>query len=323
MHYLVPTILLILPTFSFATPAQSIDSLDLFAASPNSLGNIGPPIDPQFDIVDLVYEEPFLQQEELMTAAVMLMGATARNAVNTPIGRTVYWDHELPELEISFLPLSEGGTTEARFFMWGLYLGVLDEIHSKWWCSLNFTLQWRGQAVGSIMIAERTVPPPLSRADTLNSSNILQQRSLSNPPKRSTNESLDGDHFNLTVSSSLSEPTDDRAIIEILRAGEDLEPPDFIITLLQAILVLASSRPTAPFEEPVRVHPAAPFNHAKFEIMPVQPPRGRQPVSPYIIVDLIRQLPRIILLQLPRWTEMDFQIKMRGYLVATGKMSKA
>ena len=321
MHDLVTTVLLILPTISFATPVQSIDSLDLFAASPNSLGNIGPPIDPQFT-VDLVYTEPFLQQEELMTAAVMLMGSTARNAVNTPKGSIVYWDHELPEVEISFLPLSEGGTTEARFFMWGLYLGVLDQIHTKWWCSLNITLEWRGQAVGSIVIAERTVPPLLSGADTLNSSNILQQRSLSNPPKRSTSESLDGDHFNLTVSSSLSKPTDE-AVLSIQRVGEVLEPIDFIITLLQAILALASSRPTAPFEEPVRVHPAAPFAQTKFEIMPVQPPRGRQPVSPDIIVALIRQLPKITLLHFPRWLEIEFQIKMRGCLVATGKLSKA
>lgn len=321
MHYLVPTILLILPTFSFATPAQSIDSLDLFAASPNSLGNIGPPIDPQFTVY-LSYTEGEFQEAPLMTAAVMLMGSTARNAVNTPIGSIVYWDHELPEVEISFLPLSEGGTTEARFFMWGLYLGVNDMIRKYYMFGLNITLEWRGQAVGSIIIAERTVPPPLSGADTLNSSNILQQRSLSNPPKRSTNESLDGDHFNLTVSSSLSKPTD-QAIISIQRAGEVLEPGDLIITLLQAILTLASSRPTAPFEEPVRVHPAAPFNHAKFEIMPVQPPPGRQPVSPYIIVDLIRQLPRIAVLQLHQWTELEFEINMRGYLVATGKLSKA
>ena len=70
MYYLFPKFLLLLPCFSFATPARPIDSLNLFAATSNTSNVVGAtPVDHRFTVRP-VFSDTSIEEDQFLVAAV-------------------------------------------------------------------------------------------------------------------------------------------------------------------------------------------------------------------------------------------------------------
>lgn len=121
MYNLFRTILLMLPSFGFAKPAQPINSLGLITASPGASNPIGPePKDPRFSLQALYKAVP-LDEDQCLAATVQFMGLLGSIAFFEPLQTKTYWDDYFPNVEVTNRSPRTGGTIEARFLIWGLY----------------------------------------------------------------------------------------------------------------------------------------------------------------------------------------------------------
>lgn len=320
MYILCSTIFLVLPSFSFATPAQLTNSRDLITTIPSISNPITvQPVDPRFSMQPVYQAEP-LDEDQCLVAAIQLMGLYGSDPFTSPKTTAEYWDNHVPRVVIAPRTTRRDGTMETRFLVWGLYLGIKDMIETNRFNNVQFVLRWDSVVIGGISIKSRT-PGQLSLTgeNSTSSTNILRRSSSSNLSNLLASENLDGTSSNLSVPTTLSTPnTDFRMEIQPL----DTPVPKYsvIMTLLDGILAVASRTTRAQVPDPVEAQPAYPYE-AKLQVLPSQTMYG-QPYLTFGIVSLaLRQIPAALLLRTGRWVEVSFRIMLNGVLVAQGSLS--
>lgn len=308
-------------SFGSATSAQPMTSLIPNVPSPLSANAIGPePIDPRFSMQPSYQAVP-LAEDDCVVAAVQLLGLWGSNPFTGQEPTITYWDDYVPRVEITSLSPRAGGTVEARFLIWGLYLGVKDMIESNRFKSVQFVLRWEGQIVALILIKKRQSLLSIPGGNSINSTdttNILRQRSSSNQLNIFASENLNDTSFNLSFPITAS--TDLEMTVKVFPlANRPLPKYNFIMALLDGILAVASRLPRAPVPEPVQVQTPAPYG-ASLQVVAEQVTRGQPHVTFGIMALALRQIPQGLLLRVHQWMEIVFEILISDILVARGAL---
>ena len=321
MYSLVPTILLMLPSFGFATSAQPISSLAVTATGSSNSNAIGPqPIDPRFSLLHL-YQAVRLNEDHCLVIAVQLLGLLGSDPSATDVEPQEYFDDRLPRVAITIRSARTGGTIEARFLIWGLYLGIKNMIENNRFQSVYFLLRWEEQLVAVITIKVRAVTPlSLPGQNSTSSTDSPRRRSPPNQPNPFASGSLDDTSFNVTVPDTSSDPNSELEV-EIRVLTEPLPKYNVIMALLDGILAAASYPSSAQVPDPVQVQPPPPYG-AKLQVLPTQRPSGEPRLTFGIVALALRQIPVTLLLAARRWVAVDFRIMVDGSLVATGGISR-
>lgn len=328
-----PPLLLILPSIAFATPAQPINSLALTTATanPGTSNPIGPePIDPRFNMQP-VYRATPLNEDECLVAAVQFLGLLGSDPFTGPEETRNYFDDRLPHVVITPRSPRTGGTVEARFLVWGLYLGLKDMIESNRFRNVQLVLRWEGQIVAFISINKRAAPPLLSLPganSTTNSTNILQQRSSSsypsstqwNIPTTSTQNTTSFTLLSLLPNTPPSNPGAELSMKIAALPDQPLPKNNIIMALLDGILAVASRTTRAHVPDRIRVQTPAPYG-ARLLVVPERAVAGRPYLTFGMVALAIRQIPGNLLLGVGRWVEVRFQIEVDDVVVARGALS--
>lgn len=275
---------------------------------------------PRFAMQPL-YEAVDLDEDHCLVATVQFMGLLGSARSDEPFPTKTYFDDRFPNVEIANHSPRTGGTIEARFLVWGLYLGVKDMIVTDRFKNVQFVLRWEGQIVGIITIRNQAGPRSLLSGGT-NSTADMQRRSSSSSSSQlhnlSASESLDGTSFNLSMPNTLS-ALDTHVTIRTEFLDKLLPKTSIIITLMEGILAVASQLPRARVLDPVHAEPAFPYD-ATLEVLPVLTMHGEEYLTFGIVALAIRQIPAALLLQKGEWVEVEFRVLVEGTLVARGDL---
>ena len=332
MYRLIPTILLILPSFGFASPAQPIDSLQLVAPS-----HIGPkPIDPRFTMQP-EYLTGTIDEDDFLVAAVQLTGIYGSTDFNGMEGHKFYYDDDVPRVKVTVEGFAIFRLIEVRFAFWGLVLGIKGMIASQTFKEVNFKLKWNGRPVGVIEVRKRNPEPSLS-GDNNNqgehyvdsSSNALQQSSSSSSSNR-TNLAASviripdsTSSLNLTAPSSLTpsssnpaEPID----LVVDNVADDIPKYNFITSILDGMLATTNDDVRAQLKDVVRAQGPGPDTIGLF-VYPDATPAGSPYMTYGLSAYLIRQLPKYCLLMAHRWAEVTFRGEIEGLQVTHGRLGR-
>ena len=130
MYYLLYTVLFLLPSFGFATPAQPISSHGTIAIGPGTSNGVGiGPIDPRLNLT-FAYQTNPLDQDQCVVVATQLLGVFSAGPWTYGVGDIQFWDDRFTKVQIRIRAF-RGETTEARFLIWGLYSGIKDMIETN------------------------------------------------------------------------------------------------------------------------------------------------------------------------------------------------
>ena len=311
-----------LPNLGSAATAQPINSLGRNGTSPLSANNIGPePIDPRFSM-QAVYQAVPLTEDDCLVAAVQLLGLWGSKPFTSQEPTRIYWDDGFPRVEITSLSPRAGGHMEVRFLVWGLYLGVRDMIGSDRFMNVQFVLRWEGQIVALVSIGKRGGPLSLPGENSINSTNttnMLQQRSSSGQLNLFATEHLDGTSFNLSIPNTTL--TDVQMRLKVFPfANRPLSKYNFIMAVLDGILAVASRPTIFPIPEPVQVQPPAPFG-AILRVVPTWATYGQHSLTFGLVSLALRQIPAGMLLRVPQYVEVEFEILIGDIVVARGALT--
>ena len=318
MSYLFTTILLMLPCFGFASPAQPLNALSLTDPAALMANTIGPaPIDSRFTMQPFYQGQP-LVEDDCLVAAVQLLGLWGADqlTMQEPVSR--YLDDRFPRVFIETRSLSTSRTTEARFLVWGLYLGLKGMITSRRFESVKLVLRWERRVIAQISIQPRQIQgqPSLPGEMSFNSTNTLQERSSFSPFNLSADEAIGRTSFNFSVPPTPSNPT-----VEMDVAFQPLDRPlpkyNFIMAIIGGILAAGSLTPRAQLSESVRVQVPPPFG-AKLLLVPLSGASGQPYLTYGIVASALRQVPTGMLLQVHAWVETRIVILLDGIPVAQG-----
>ena len=318
MFDLFPIVLLMLPGFAFALPAQPVSSLGLTTSASLTANPIGPePIDSRFSVLSRPQMQP-LVEDDCLVAAVQVLGVWASYPSFYAAPGLNYYDSRFPRVEIESRSTDTSGTLHAQFLLWGLYLGLKDMIRSHRFESVKLLLQWDEHIVGQIWIRPRQVQVPLSLPGEMsfNSTNTLQERSSFNSFNLSASETLGRTSFNFSVP-----PTPSNAPTEFTMAVNSLSRPlpkyNLIMAILDGILAADSRTPEARLDDSVRVRIPPPFG-ARLLLVPMPAVSEESYMTKNILALALRQIPEIILLRQPGWVEVRIFIEVNDILVARG-----
>ena len=318
MFDLFPIILLMLPGFAFASPAQPVSSLGLTTSASLTANPIGPePIDPRFSLVVRPQMQP-LVEDDCLVAAVQALGVWGSYPLQYEAPGLNYYDADFPRVEIESRSADTSGRLHAQFLVWGMYLGLKRMIRTHRYESVKLLLQWEGRIVGQIWIRPRQGQVPLSLPGEMsfNSTNTLQERSSLNSFNLSASETPGRTSFNFSVP-----PTPSNAPTEFTMAVNSMERPlpkyNFIMAILDGILASSSLTPEDPLQESVRVRIPPPFG-AKFLLVPTPEASEESYMTKNILALALRQIPKVLLLRQPGWVEARILIFVNNIQVAQG-----
>lgn len=318
MSYLFPTILLMLPGFGFASPAQPVNSLGLTTSASLTANTIGPaPIDSRFTM-QAVYQTQPLVEDDCLVAAVQILGLWGSDPLTFEEPVQNYFDDRFAHVQIQSRSVTTRGAVEARFLVWGLYLGLKGMITSHRFESVKLVLRWDRRIVAQIWIRPRQVQVPLSLPGetSFNSTNTLQGRSSFSSFNLSASQTIGRTSFNFSVPPTPSNPNTELTVA-LTSLGRPLSKYNFIMAILDGVLAGGSLTPWAPLQESVRVQVPPPFG-AKLLLVPV-PGASGEPYMTYGIVALaLRQIPAGILLRQHAWVESRLLISLNDIPVAQG-----
>ena len=311
-------ILLLLPSSSFALPAQPILTLGSITTSNNTLNAIlGPDWDPRFG-VQVLYQEVPIDEDQCLVEAVQVLGEWALMSPNDPVVEAAYSDEHLPNIGITALGPGQGRPVLVRFLNGGLYLGVQAMIEHRSFKKALFVIRWDGQLVGSIHIGA-----PGSRLSLSgdNSTNNIRQRSSSDTLALVSSQGVNRNSSNLSVSDILG-GRDVRVKLDKLSLGQPLPKYDAIMAFMT--VVFSGASPTARKRIPypgLTITSPPPFN-ARLRVWPERATSAMPYVNIRVVALVTRQIPAILLLQSRRWAEVKFQIEVDDVLVATCWLTK-
>ena len=321
MSYLFTTILLTLPGFGFASPAQPLNSLGLTNAAALTANTIGPaPIDSRFTI-QAVYQTQPLVEDDCLAAAVEILGLWGSDPLTMQEPDSIFSDDRFPRVRIESQSFSSSGATEARFLVWGLYLGLKDMISSRSFESVKFALRWESRVFAQISILPRQVQrqPSLPGEMSENSTNTLQARSSFSPFNLPASEAIGRTSFNFSVPPTPSNPLN-QMTVAITPLDRPLPKYSFIMAILEGILAGGSLTPRARLSDSVRAQVGSPFN-SKLLLVPLSGASGLPCMTYGTLASALRQVPAGVLQQQQAWVESSIKISLNGIWVAQGVIS--
>ena len=313
---LFQVILLVLPRSSFALPAQPILPLGSITTS-NDTSNaiLGGDWDPRFE-VRAMYQEVPIDEDQCLVEAVQVLGEWAQMPPSDTVVQAAYADERLPNVGITALGPDTGRRVQLRFLTGGLYLGIKDMIETRSFKKALFVIQWDGQVVGSIHVAN---PAPGLSLSGDNSTNDL---SSPNTLALVASQGLIRNPFNLSAPNTLSSQNV-KIKLDKLRLGQPLPKYDAIMALMT--VVFSGSSPTSRERIPdpgMQITTPPPFEAG----LQVRPERRTTSERPYVTLKMVAlvttSIPAILLLQARRWAELEFQIEVDDVLVATCWLTK-
>ena len=319
MSYLFTAILLMLPCFGFASPAQPINSLSLTnPAALTAVNPIGPvPIDPRFTMQPFYQPQPLVENDCIVTA-VQLLGLFGSDPLTfqEPVQR--YTERLFPHVLIENRSISPSGATEARFLVWGLYLGLKDMLTSRRFQRVKFVLRWEGRVIAQIEIMPRDPPGQLSLPGEMsfNSTDTLQERSSSSPFNLSASEAIGRTSFNFSIPPTPSNPRSEMAIA-IAPSDRPLPKYSFIMAILEGILAGGSLTPRARLPEPAQAEVGAPFN-SRLVMAPLPGTYGMPYMTYGTLALALRQIPAAMLQQQYPWVECNIKVMIDNISVGQG-----
>ena len=320
MHILLPTTVLLLSTFGFASPTP-VNTSNPTVASLDTSTTISPePIPPEFSMTP-IYSAVSLDEDHCLCVAVQYLGILGSGPFSEPLQTKSYWDDHLPFVVITNRSPQTEGSVEARFLIWGTYLGIKDMIESRQFKNVNFVLRWEGKIVGIVSIKSRLAPSPLLLPGRRNSSDVLQRRVFSSPDQLHLyqSESLNGTSFNQSALLASSRN------VEVEFGCQALDEPvpkySTIMALMEGILTVAPRMTRHRLRETVQVQLPAPYS-VRLQVLPVQEGFVEPYVTYGIVATQIRQIPALLYLTAHRWAAVKFYISLDGNEVAKGGISR-
>ena len=310
---LFQVILLLLPSSSFALPAQPILPLDSITTSNETLNAIlGGDWDPRFE-VRVMYQEIPIDEDQCLVEAVQVLGQWALMSPNDPVVEAAYLDNRLPNIGITALGPGQGKPILVRFLTGGLYLGLQAMIEHRSFKKALFVIRWDGQVVGSIHIGR-----PGSRLSLSgdNSTTNMQQKPSPDALALVSSQGLNRNLSNLSVSDILA-GKNVRVKLDKMSLGLPLPKYDAIMAFMT--IVFSASSPTARERIPypgLQITAPPPFD-AKLRVWPERATSERPYVTIRVVALVATQIPAILLLQVRQWAEVKFQIEVDDVLVAT------
>ena len=315
---LFQVILLVLPSSSFALPAQPVSPLGSITTSNNTFNAIlGADWDPRFE-VHSVYAEVPIDEDQCLVEAVQILGEWVQMAAGDLVVDAGYKDARLPKIWISVLGPGSGRPIQVRFLTGGLYLGIQGMIESRSFRKALFVIRWDGQLLGSIHITD----PRIRLSSSGDNSTIdLRQRSSPNTLALVASQAFNHSSSNLSVPDTLSDENLE-ITLKILSIGQPLPKYDAIMALMT--VVFSGSSPTSRERIPhpgLQITAPAPFE-ARLQVRPERTTSAWPYVTLRMVALVTRQIPAVLLLQARRWAEVEFQIEVEGVLVANCWLSK-
>ena len=310
-------ILLLLPSFGFARPAQPISSLHLTPANLDTSNAIGPePIDSRFEMLPVFQQIPLDEDQSLVIVVQLLGNIGVTGFLEHLPGHNQYWDDRLPNVLIKWRTPQPGTAIQAQFLIWGYYLGIKFMIENTRFRNANFILRWEGQVVCIASIVKKV--PPRSLLSGANSTDFMQQRpsNPSNPSTVSASEHLNGTAFTLAMPATLSGQNSE-AQLKITDWSGPLPKNNIILAVLDGILAMASRDATARIEDQISVQSPSP-SAAILQIASRQMAPGQPALTFGMVSFLLKQVPGLLLLQKREWVGFRFLIRVDGVLVARG-----
>ena len=200
-----------------------------------------------------------------------------------------------------------GGSVQAKYIIWGLWLGLNEMIERETFETAVFTLKWNRQAVGYITFGR---PEASLDLDGVNRSEILNRRSTSIP--QTTGQSLGN-------STTLSAQ-------RLIATFNRIEPPLLAINVLMAIiygLAFLAHYPKEYHLDKVELSLSGPFY---ISLGIVDPGAGRRTESIFLeprwIITTLSQIPQFMM-QDGRWTGVEVRINVNEELVGHGVINKS
>ena len=311
-------ILLLLPSYTFALPAQPTLPLDVTPTINDTLNAIlGPDWDPRFG-VQVMYQEVPIDEDQCLVEAVQVLGEWAIMSPNDPVVEAAFSDERLSNIGITALGPGQGRPILVRFLTGGLYLGLQAMIEHRSFKKALFIIRWDGRLIGSIHIGR-----PGSRLSLSgdNSTNNIQQKSSPATLALVSSQGLNSNSSNLSIPEILFD-RNVRVKLDKISLGHPL--PKYDVIMASMTVVFSGSSPTAreQIQYPGLLISSPPPFSARLRVWPERATSERPFVTIRIVALVTKQIPAILLLQARRWAEVKFQIEIDDILVATCWLTK-
>ena len=309
---LFQVILLVLPSFGFALPAQPTLPLDSVATGNDTL-NADPvgDIDPRFEI-EARYEQVPIDEDQCLVEAVQVLEVWAQTPPTDPVVEASYQVGDLPNIYVAALGPGGGRPIQVRFLTWGLYLGIKGMIETRNFKKVFFFLRWERQLVGFIAIGKPEARLSLSGD---NSTSDLQQKSSSDSLSLVASQGLNRDSFNLSVPDTLSDQNMQMRL-NVLGLGQPLPKYDAIMAIMKVVFSASLPGSHERIQDPVQIAAPPPFE-AKLQVRPERRTSEPPYVTGRMVSAVTSQIPVFLLLQARQWAEVKYQIEIDDVLVAT------
>ena len=319
MHILFfQVILLVLPSSSFALPAQPVLPLGSVTTINDTLNAIlGGDWDPRFEVRAMYREEP-IDEDQCLVEVVQVLGEWSLMPPNDPVVEAAYMDDRLPDIGITALGPGQGRPVLVRFLTGGLLLGMQGMIETRNFKTVLFVIRWDRQMVGSIHIGK---PGPGLSLSGDNSTSNAQQKSSPNALALIASQDLNHNSFNLSVPDTLS-GRNVRVKLGNLSLGRPL--PKYDATMALMTVVFSASCPTAREQIPspgLEITAPPPFE-ARLQVWSERTTSELPYVTLRVVALVTKQIPAILLFQARQWAEIKFQIVVDDVLVATCSLTK-
>lgn len=288
--------------------AQSINSSPIDSLSAN-ITTVGANIDSRFHI-ETNFLNILVNQNDCLMNVVIAMGILSAKQFTGPVESTTYHDPRYPRVFITTKSPATGGPIEARFLLWGLYLGIRPMLQTNDWRLPQFILFWDGERVGSISFGTSDSRLPLQGS---NSTESLTQRSTN-----SSNPNALSIHTNGTQTASPNPIS--KIDVEPTSFGAPQPKINIFMAVLECLLYLAPQTTT----EGLLAFSATPFPYnVVLRLRPVF--RTQEPFFDYGVAGLaLATVPsKLISQRHQRWTEVKFNYVLDGVLVGKGEIARA
>ncbi|KAK3175246.1 hypothetical protein OEA41_002493 [Lepraria neglecta] len=255
--------------FSSAASIPSTNSLTLNNInSPLANATAPNPIDQRFTTSFKVFGPPIDKNHCLMNA-VKAMTILALLDSDQKVGPSKFVSATWPNVVIATEGPTEEGQVEARFLLWGLFLGIKSimirsSVYSHWY-SMIITLRWKSQVVGYITLSK---PPAQLVLPGRNQTIGLGQGSNTNLTTVAT-DVAGKDTYSLSVTNILdalinaskltNTPGSSDISVDITGTGKTMTLDNVFMTIMNGLVYIAPFS-TDQIMEPFETSPRSPYD---------------------------------------------------------------
>ena len=328
MKNFISTILLCLATFSSAALIPSTNSLTLNNVnSPLANATAPNPIDQRFTTTFKVFGPPIDKNQCLMNA-VKTMTILALLDSDQKVGPSKFTSATWPNVLIATEGLTEEGQVEARFLLWGLFLGIksimIGSSVYNHWNSVIIALVWKSQVVGYITLSK---PPAQLVLPGRNQAIGLGQGS--NADLTVATDVAGNDTYSLNVTtipdalinaSKLTNTPDSSDIsVDITGTGKTMTLDDVFMTIMNGLVYIASfSRDQ--IMEPFETSPPRPYD-STLQMTYHGPDPAKAGFTYHWAAESFFELAETYM-EANKYPEVHFNVWLRGVPVGRGSITK-